>query len=290
MKRLSIGASLLIAAFTLIVACGGNAVNTRGGLEPGTTPGTGGPPLSQSPVVDDSSSSGGVPTYTYDVVNRWPHDPTAFTQGLVFNDGALIESAGLYDHSSLRKVDLQTGKVLKKVDVPNKYFAEGLTVFQGKIFQLTWREDVCFVYDPHTFTLTSLLAYTGEGWGLTHDDQYLILSDGTNRLKFLDPVKLRVMRTISVYDGDRPLTDLNELEFIKGEIYANIWHTDRIVRIDPNSGRILGWIDLAGLLPASERSNEEAVLNGIAYDEVHDRLFVTGKLWPAIFEIRLKRK
>jgi len=290
MKRLSIGASLLIAAFTLIVACGGNAVNTPGGLEPGTTPGNGGPPLSQSPVVDDSSSSGGVPTYTYDVVNRWPHDPTAFTQGLVFYDGALVESAGSYGHSSLRKVDLQTGKILKKADVPNKYFAEGLTVFQGKIFQLTWREDVCFVYDPNTFTLTSLLAYTGEGWGLTHDDQYLILSDGTNRLKFLDPVSLRVVRTISVYDGDRSLTDLNELEFIKGEIYANIWHTDRIVRIDPNSGRILGWIDLAGLLPASERSDEEAVLNGIAYDEAHDRLFVTGKLWPAIFEIRLKRK
>jgi glutamine cyclotransferase len=290
MKRLSIGASLLIAAFTLVVACGGNAVNTRGGPAPGTTPGTGGPPLSQSPVVDDSSSSGGVPTYTYDLVNRWPHDPTAFTQGLVFYDGALVESEGLYGHSSLRKVDLQTGKILKKADVPHKYFAEGLTVFQEKIFQLTWREDVCFVYDPHTFTLTSLLAYTGEGWGLTHDDQYLILSDGTNRLKFLDPVSLRVVRTISVYDGDRSLTDLNELEFIKGEIYANIWHTDRIVRIDPNSGRILGWIDLAGLLPASERSDEEAVLNGIAYDEAHDRLFVTGKLWPAIFEIRLKRK
>ncbi len=290
MKRLSIGASLLIAAFTLIVACGGNAVNTRGGLEPGTTPGNTGPPLSQSPVVDDSSSSGGVPTYTYDVVNRWPHDPTAFTQGLVFYDGALVESAGLYGHSSLRKVDLQTGKILKKADVPHKYFAEGLTVFQEKIFQLTWREDVCFVYDPHTFTLTSLLAYTGEGWGLTHDDQYLILSDGTNRLKFLDPVSLRVVRTISVYDGDRSLTDLNELEFIKGEIYANIWHTDRIVRIDPNSGHILGWVDLAGLLTGSERGDEEAVLNGIAYDEAHDRLFVTGKLWPAIFEIRLKRK
>ena len=129
-----------------------------------------------------------------------------------------------------------------------------------------------------------------KGWGLTHDDQYLILSDGTNRLEFLDPVNLRVVRTISVYDSDRPLTNLNELEFIKGEIYANIWHTDRIVRIDPNSGRILGWIDLAGLLPASERSDEEGVLNGIAYDEAHDRLFVTGKLWPAIFEIRLKRK
>ncbi len=290
MKRLSIGASLLIAAFTLTVACGGNGVNTRGGLHPSTTPGNGGSPLSQSRVVDDSSSSGGVPTYTYEVVNRWPHDPNAFTQGLVFYEGALVESAGLYGHSSLRRVDLQTGKILKKVDVPNKYFAEGLTVFQEKIFQLTWREDVCFAYDYNTFTLTNLLAYTGEGWGLTHDDQYLVLSDGTNRLKFLDSVSLRVARTISVYESDRPLTNLNELEFIKGEIYANIWHTDLIVRIDPNSGRILSWIDLAGLLPASERSDEEAVLNGIAYDEAHDRLFVTGKLWPAIFEIRLKRK
>lgn len=269
----------MVLILTLVGACGDNA-NTQGVLRPAATP-----KREESPV----RSSAGVPTYTYEVINRWAHDPTSFTQGLVFYDGAFIESAGEYGRSSLRKVEVKTGKILKKVDVPGKYFAEGLTIFQGKIFQLTWKENVIFTYDP-SLTLTNRLDYAGEGWGLTHDDHFLIVSDGSNRIYFVDPVTLEAARTISVSDNNHPLTELNELEYIKGEIYANIWHTDRIVRIDPQSGTILGWIDLTGLLPANQRSDEEAVLNGIAYDEATDRLFVTGKLWPAVFEIRLKKK
>lgn len=245
---------------------------------------------SRPPVANAEKGNERIPVYGYEVVNRWRHDPKAFSQGLVFADGVLFESAGQYGESSLRKVNLQTGKVLENFDVADNYFAEGLTLFQGKLFQLTWREHACFIYDPETLKMMNLLRYEREGWGLTHDGSSLIASDGSNRLYFLHPVTLATNRTISVFDDGRPLNDLNELEYIKGEIYANVWHTDRIARIDPNSGRITGWIDLTGLLPDRERSDDEAVLNGIAYDEAHDRLFVTGKLWPALFEIRLKSK
>ncbi|HEX8474027.1 MAG TPA: glutaminyl-peptide cyclotransferase [Pyrinomonadaceae bacterium] len=231
-----------------------------------------------------------VPVETYEVVNAWPHDRTAFTQGLVFHDGLFLESTGQYGASSLRRVEPQTGRVLKKVDVPRKYFAEGLTLFQGKLYQLTWTTEKGFVYDPETFQVQSEFSYDGEGWGLTHDGHLLILSDGTNQIRFLDPSTFEIKKTISVVDRGQPLRELNELEYVRGEIYANIWHTDRIVRIDPNTGKILGWIDLTGLLPAAERGGEEAVLNGIAYDEATNRLFVTGKLWPKLFEIRLKNR
>ena len=231
-----------------------------------------------------------VPVYTFDVVATWPHDPGAFTQGLEIYQGSLYESTGLYGSSSLRQVDLQTGRVIRRVSIPSEYFAEGITVFQGKIYQLTWQSHKGFIYDLTTFQRLSEFAYDGEGWGLTHDSKYLIMSDGTNRLRFLDPVSFETMRTISVAHKGEPLNDLNELEYIKGEIYANIWQTDRIVRVDPDTGRILGWIDLSGLLSAADRNAETDVLNGIAYDETTDRLFVTGKQWPRLFQIRLKKK
>lgn len=243
------------------------------------------------PTSSTSTAEQKIPTYGYEVVNTWRHDPQAFTQGLIFHDGALLESTGQYGSSSLRRVELKTGKVLQKVDVPGQFFAEGMTLFRDKIYQLTWQNQKGFIYDSVTFSKLGEFRYDGEGWGLTHDSESLILSDGTNQIRFLDPTTFEVKRTISVYDRGQPLRELNELEFVKGEIYANIWHTDQIVRLDPQTGRILGWINLPGLLPDREKSDpEEAVLNGIAYDEAGDRLLVTGKLWPKLFEIRIKRK
>ncbi len=230
------------------------------------------------------------PVYGYEIVNTFPHDPLAFTQGLIFQDGSLLESTGQNGKSSLRRVELKTGKVLQKADVPGLYFAEGMTLFNGKIYQLTWQNHKGFIYDPTTFEKQGEFRYDGEGWGLTHDAESLILSDGTYQIRFLDPQTFEVKKTISVYGHGKPLEEINELEYVKGEIYANIWHEDRIARIDPQTGKIVGWIDLAGLLPAGEVTSEEAVLNGIAYDETGDRLFVTGKLWPKLFEIRLKQK
>jgi glutamine cyclotransferase len=241
-----------------------------------------------------TSSSGETPleapVYTFQVMGVWPHDTAAFTQGLEIHQGVLYESTGGYGSSSLRQVELQTGRVLRKVDVEPQYFAEGLTIFRGRIYQLTWQSHKGFVYDLESFERLGEFACEGEGWGLTHDDRSLIMSDGTNRIRFLSPVNYTVERTIKVYDHDRPLMQLNELEYIKGEIYANIWKTDWIVRLDPETGKILGWIDLKGLLPASERSAGTDVLNGIAYDASNERLFVTGKLWPRLFQIGLKKR
>lgn len=231
-----------------------------------------------------------VPVYGYDVVHAWPHDPSAYTQGLIFHDGKLIESTGQVGHSSLRRVDLETGKVLQKVDVDAPYFAEGITLLNGKIYQLTWQHQVGFIYDAWTFQKLGEFHYQGEGWGLANDGQSLILSDGSNRLRFLDPANFEVRKTIAVVAGRAAVNELNELEYIQGEIYANIWHTDRIARIDPRTGAVIGWIELAGLLARGEVNDEEAVLNGMAYDETNGRLFVTGKLWPKLFEIHLIRK
>ena len=235
-------------------------------------------------------SPGGVPVYGYEVVNTYPHDSQAFTQGFVFEDGQFLESTGLEHRSTLRRVEVETGKVLQKVDVPGYFFAEGLTLFGGKLYQLTWRGMKGFVYDPKTFEKTGEFKYEGEGWGLAHDADSLILSDGTDEIRFLDPNTYAVKRTISVTDAGRPVEELNELEYVRGEIYANVWHQNRVARIDPADGRVKGWIDLSGLLKPGEVTNEEAVLNGIAYDERGDRLFVTGKLWPKVFEIKLKQK
>ena len=231
-----------------------------------------------------------IPIYGYEVVHVYPHDAKAFTQGLVFHKGNFLESTGETGRSSLRRVEIDSGQVLQKVDVPPPYFAEGITLLKAKIYQLTWQHQLGFVYDALTFEQTGQFNYTGEGWGLTNDGQSLILSDGSNRLLFLDPDNFQVTRTIAVLDGEAPVREINELEFIKGEIYANIWHANRIARIDPQSGKVVGWIDLTGLLAPGEVQDEEAVLNGIALDEASGRLFVTGKLWPKIFEIRLTQK
>ena len=224
---------------------------------------------------------------TYQVVHVYPHDSQAYTQGLIYLDGHLYESTGRNGHSSLRMDDLDTGRVLQSQPLPAKYFGEGLTDWGGTLVQLTWLDHVAFVYDRFSFRQLRTLNYEGEGWGLTHDANNLILSDGSATLRFLDPQTGKVLRKIVVKDHGHPIDQLNELEFIHGQIYANIWHTDRIVRIAPATGKVLGSIDLSGLLPASEQSDPEAVLNGIAWDPAHDRLFVTGKLWPKLFEIKI---
>jgi glutamine cyclotransferase len=224
---------------------------------------------------------------TYRVVHTYPHDQQAFTQGLIYLDGHLYESTGIEGKSSLREEDLETGRIPQFHDVPSRYFGEGLTDWGNTLIQLTWQSHVALVYDRATFRFLRSFQYDGEGWGLTHDAKSLILSDGTATLRFFDPATFRETKSITVKDHGKPVDQLNELEFIHGQIYANVWHSDRIARISPATGAVLGWIDLGGLLPASLNSSAEAVLNGIAYDAEHDRLFVTGKLWPKIFEIQV---
>jgi glutaminyl-peptide cyclotransferase len=228
--------------------------------------------------------------YGYEIVHTYPHDLGAFTQGLIFLDGVLYESTGLNGKSTLRKVKLETGEVLQRRDVDGKYFAEGLTEWQGTLIQLTWQTRLGFVYDLATFAPKRTFAYAGEGWGLTHDRTRLIMSDGSAILRFIDPATLTETGRMTVTDRGQPVIRLNELELVKGEIYANVWGTDSIVRIAPASGQVTGWINLAGLLPAADRTPSADVLNGIAYDAARDRLFVTGKQWPKLFEIRLVRR
>lgn len=226
--------------------------------------------------------------YGYEVVNSYPHDREAFTQGLIFRDGFLFESTGLNGRSTVRKVRLESGEVLQRRTVDQQYFAEGLTDWGDRLLQLTWQSNIGLVYDLASFTLTSTFAYRGEGWGITHDSRRLIMSDGTPSLRFLDPVTFRETGRITVRDGAASVDELNELEFVKDRIFANVWQTDRIAMIDPESGAVTGWLDLKGLLTGRDASGAN-VLNGIAYDSVRDRLFVTGKLWPRLFEIRLRR-
>jgi glutaminyl-peptide cyclotransferase len=226
--------------------------------------------------------------YTYEIVNVFPHDRGAFTQGLVFYNGGFLESTGLNGQSSLREVELKTGKVLRKKDINAEYFAEGLAVAGDKAYQLTWKAGKAFVYDIKTFHQESELSYDGEGWGLTTDGHLLILSDGTSRLRFLDPSTFKLKHTIVARMQGQPMSNLNELEWVKGEIYANIWQTDFIASIDPKTGNATAMIDFTGLLPLADRDANTDVLNGIAYDERGDRLFVTGKCWPKVFEVRLK--
>ncbi len=230
----------------------------------------------------------GLPVYPVTIINTYPHDPDAFTQGLVFKDGFLYEGTGLYGKSSLRKVELGTGKILQIRHLPSYFFGEGITVFDSKIIQLTYRSRVGFVYDLSSFDLIKTFTYPTEGWGITHNGAQLIMSDGTATLLFLDPGTFAITGRLKVIDENGPVHRLNELEFVRGEIYANIWQTDLIARINPKSGKVKAWIDIKGLVPVKDRRQQrEGVSNGIAYDEQNDRLFVTGKLWPQIFEIRL---
>ncbi len=230
------------------------------------------------------------PTYSYKIINTWHHDPDAFIQGLQFLNGELYESTGLNGKSSLRRVELTTGKVLQKIDIPNEYFAEGMTILGDKIYQITYQTHIGFIYDLKTFKQLATWHYEGEGWGLTNDGTYIIMTSGSNKINYLDPRSLTIVKTLEVYDEGYQIENLNELEYIKGEIFANIWQTNRVARIDPVTGKVNSWIDLSGLLSPSERTEKVDVLNGIAYDEKGDRIFVTGKLWPKLFEIKLKKK
>jgi glutaminyl-peptide cyclotransferase len=231
-----------------------------------------------------------VKEYGYRIIKTYPHDPNAFTQGLEFRDGFLYEGTGRVGKSAVRKVELTTGKVLQEQQVPPPFFGEGVTVVNQQIVQLTWQHQTGFVYDKVTFKVLRNFHYSGEGWGITNDGNQIFMTDGTAQIKVWNPVTLKETRRITVTDRGQPVAALNEIESVKGELFANIWHNDRIARIAPGDGRVLGWIDLTGLLPAAERPDPEAVLNGIAYDTRSDRLFVTGKLWPKIFEIRVVPK
>ena len=229
----------------------------------------------------------GAPVARFELVRSYPHDPQAFTQGLVFLDGVLYEGTGLNGRSGIRRVRLENGEVLKVQKLEDQHFGEGIAVVGDSIVQLTWKSGVGFVYDRNTFQRTKTFNYPGEGWGLTYDGTRLIMSDGTATLRFLDPKSLKEIGRLEVRDGGRPVEQLNELEVVKGEIYANVWNTDRIARISPKTGAVLGWIDLTGILSPRDPASTD-VLNGIAYDAAKDRLFVTGKLWPRLFEIRVK--
>jgi glutaminyl-peptide cyclotransferase len=231
-----------------------------------------------------------LPTYRYQVVRSYPHDPDAFTQGLQYVDGVFYEGTGLNGRSSIRKVKIETGEVLQRRAVPAEHFGEGITVWKSEIIELTWQSRIAFVYDKATFEPKRQFSYAGEGWGLTHDGTSLIMSDGSDTLRVLVPETFVERRRIRVTAGGAPLRQLNELEFVKNEILANIWMTDRVARIAPDSGRVTGYIDFAGLLTRAEKASVDArggVLNGIAYDAERDRLFVTGKLWPKVFEVKI---
>ena len=228
-----------------------------------------------------------IPVYTYNIINTYPHDRNAFTQGLVFEDGVLYEGTGGLGHSTLRRVELATGNILQIRELSAQFFGEGITIYGDKIIQLTWKSNVGFVYDKDSFELLQEFSYPSEGWGITHDGERLIMSDGTSTLRFLDPQAFQEIGQLEVFDNDGPVTRLNELEYIKGEIYANIWQMDRVARIAPETGRVTGWIELGGLLTTEDCLEPVDVLNGIAYDTGTDRLFVTGKLWPKLFEIEV---
>ena len=226
------------------------------------------------------------PASTYRIVKIYPHDRGAFTQGLVYLDGVLYEGTGQNGSSSIRKVRLENGEVLQQQSLDQKYFGEGIAIWKKSLIQLTYTTEIGFVYDLGTFQRVKTFNYTGEGWGLTHDDTRIIMSDGSSSLRFLDPETLRETGRLAVKDAGTPVNDLNELEYVKGEILANVWKTERIARISPKTGQVTGWIDLSGLLDPHDKAGTD-VLNGIAYDAAGDRLFVTGKLWPKLFEVRI---
>jgi len=224
--------------------------------------------------------------YTYRIVQQYPHDSNAFTQGLVIDAGELLEGTGRQGQSSLREVTMETGEVVRRVDLEARYFGEGIAVAGDRIVQLTWLNGVAFVYDRATFAVLDTVEYAHEGWGITFDGERFIVSDGSATLRFWDPVTYEELEQVVVQDGDLPVTFLNELEYVEGDLFANVWRTDRIVRIDPTTGEVTGWIDLTGLLAAGGGSGGN-VLNGIAFQEGTETLIVTGKLWPLLFEIEL---
>lgn len=281
--------SILFSVVLLAAGCSGpNGTNNGTGVNP-----------SPKPANTNQTTKKQVPVSSYEVVKTYPHDAKAFTQGLVWRDGFLYESTGEYEESTLRKVNLDTGKVLQKYDLPDDVFAEGIAIIGDKIYQLSWRNRIAWVYNLSDFKLLREIRYADEGWGITHDGTNLFVTNGTHVIKVLNPETLETVRTVVVNDENgRPLMKLNELEYIKGEIWANRWHSEEIgkpnhiARIDPATGELKGWVDLSGISPADQNGAEksENTLNGIAYDEAGDRIFVTGKNWKNLYEIKLKPK
>ena len=256
------------------------------------------PSPTQTPSLTSSPTQTSIPTttpstsndpiiYTYKIVRTYPHDTNAFTEGLVFDNGVLYESTGEYGFSSLRRVNLDTGNVQQNILLSSSYFGEGLTVVNGSLIQLTWREKIGFIYDKETFDLLDNFSYSSEGWGLTFNGSDLIMSDGTSKLTFLDPVTFQMVGQVNVHDGNSSVTNINELEYVNGDVYANVWLQQNIAIINPQTGTVKGWIDLTGIY---QSNNADDVLNGIAYDSQTDRLFVTGKDWPNLYEIRIIAK
>lgn len=240
-------------------------------------------------LLNNKPATSTTPTqYTYTVINEYPHDQNAFTEGLVYNNGYLYESTGSYPNppSTLRREDLTTGNILQTITLPDQYFGEGITIFNGKIIQLTWQSHIGFVYNQTTFQIIQNFSYPTEGWGLTNNANQLIMSDGTQNIYFLNPTTYQTTSQIKVHDGTTPITNLNELEYINGKIYANVWQTNKIAIINPQNGQVTGWINLAGIEKINT-TNPDIVLNGIAYDQTQNRIFVTGKMWPTIFEIKI---
>ncbi len=266
--------SLSFAVCLMLAACSGE---------------TGAPASPSSSGTASTPAAAPIPVYGYKVVDAYPHDPAAFTQGLFWLDGALYESTGLEGQSSIRKVDLATGSVLQQRDIPAPYFGEGIVAWEDKLVALTWQNGEGFVFDLASFEPEGRFTYAGEGWGLTHDGQHILMSDGSSQLRFLDPETLSETGRIDITMNGRPIDQLNELEWVKGEIWANVFETDRIVRIDPATGHVVGAIYLGGLLNKADAAGAKPdVLNGIAWDAAADRIFVTGKLWPKLYEIRLE--
>lgn len=290
MKRAYLAAVLLIIAVLAVSMVSYVLFNLKqpsGALVPEQTSE---PSVSPKQTADPSNSSGGSNAsssepklYTYNIVKVYPHDSNAFTEGLVINDGVLYESTGLYGNSTLRRVDLESGNVLQEFRLSNGYFGEGITIVNGAIVQLTWLENVGFVYDKETFGLLRNFSYSTEGWGITYNGSQLIMSDGTSNLYFLDPVTYQKVGQVSVHDGNVSVANINELEYINGDVYANIWLQEKIAIINPQTGQVKGWINLTGLY---QSGNSDYVLNGIAYDSKTDSLFITGKNWPNLYEIK----
>jgi len=276
LNRLGVGLVLMVLLTGLMMCC----------TEPGSDEAQPTPTATLTPELTPTPTPT-IAWYDYQIVNIYPHDPEAFTEGLVYHEGYLYESTGLYGVSELRKVELETGEIVQSRELAPDYFGEGLTLFDDQLFQLTYLEETCFSYALESFEQLQNFGFTGEGWGLTHDGTNLIMTDGSSYLTFRDPVTFAVIRQLQVMRGDHTQNHINELEFINGLIFANIWLTDRIAVIDPNDGRITGLIDLTGLLDVIDYSQYVDVLNGIAWDPTLERLFVTGKWWPALFEITL---
>ena len=272
-------------ALALLAACGDTS---RGGPTPDTAGAAPQTPTGGTPTTP--AAPGAPATVRATVLRSLPHDPAAFTQGLFFQDGKLFESTGVVGTSSIREVDLTTGGVKRKRDLPPPYFGEGIVAMGGLLYQLTWKDGKAFVYDLATFAPRDTLSYYGEGWGLTTDGESIVMSDGTARIRFLDPKTFAVRRTVDVHEGASPVSQLNELEWVNGELLANVWQSEQIARIDPKTGAITQWIDLTGLIAPADRTGREDVLNGIAYDAATKKLYVTGKYFAKMYEIALPAK